>query len=166
MGSDIFHFITKACSCVKKKIPSKLEKAPLQYISTNAPTELVGLDFLHLDPCVGGYEYLLVITDHFTGFTQAYPTANKKAKTAAEKLYCDFMLKSGLPDKILRDQGGEFENDLFKELAKLCGVKRKEQHHTTPKPMEKWNACTKLLFPCCKHYQNSIKVNRKITYRN
>ena len=30
----------------------------------------------------------------------------------------------GLPDKILRNQGGEFENDLFKELAKLCGVKR------------------------------------------
>ena len=92
MGSDISHFITKACSCVKKKIPSKLEKAPLQYISTNAPTELVGLDFLHLDPCVGGYEYLLVITDHFTGFTQAYPTGHKKAKTAAEKLCCDFML--------------------------------------------------------------------------
>ena len=123
MGSDISHFITKACSCVKKKIPSKLEKAPFQYISTNAPTELVGLDFLHLDPCVGGYEYLLVITDHFTGFTQAYPTANKKAKTAAEKLYCDFMLRSGLPDKILRDQGGKFENDIVKEFAKLCGVK-------------------------------------------
>ena len=34
------------------------------------------------------------------------------------------MLRFGLPDKILHDQGGEFENDLFKELAKLCGVKR------------------------------------------
>ena len=124
MGSDISHFITKACSCVKKKRPSKLEKAPLQCISTNAPMELVGLDFLHLDPCREGYEYLLVITDHFTGFTQAYPTANKKAKTAVEKLYSDFMLRFGLPDKILHDHGGEFENDLFKELAKLCGVKR------------------------------------------
>ena len=34
------------------------------------------------------------------------------------------MLRFGLPDKILRDQGREFENDLFKELAKLCGDKR------------------------------------------
>ena len=76
--------------------------------------ELVGLDFLHLD----------LHLDHYTGFTQAYPTASKKAKTATERLYSDFMLRFGLPDKILHDQGGEFENDLFKELVKLCGVKR------------------------------------------
>ena len=42
MDSDISHFITKACSSVKKKRPSKLEKAPLQCISTNAPMEPVG----------------------------------------------------------------------------------------------------------------------------
>ena len=34
------------------------------------------------------------------------------------------MLRFGLPDKILHEQGGEFENHLFKELAKLCEVKR------------------------------------------
>ena len=105
-----------------------------------------------MDPCGGGYEYLLVITDHFTGFTQGYPTANKKAKTAAERLYSDFLLRFGLPDKILHDQGGEFENDLFKEVAKLCGVKR---IRTTP-----------FHTLCCKHCQNSIKVNEKTTYRN
>ena len=45
------------------------------------------------------------------------------------------MLRFGLPDKILHDQGGEFENDLFKKVAKLCGVRR-----IRTKPMEKWNA--------------------------
>ena len=94
-------------------------------MSTNAHRELVGLDFLHLDPLKGGCEYLLVITDHFSGFIQAYPTDIKKAKTAAERLYSDFMLRFGLPDKILHNQGGKlFKNDIFKELAKLCGVKR------------------------------------------
>ena len=124
-GSDISHFITKACSCVQKKRPPKLEKAPHQCISTNAPMELVGLDFPPLYPCMGWYEYLLVIIDHFQRLhRQVYPTANKKAKTAAERLYSDFMLRFGLPDEISHDQGGEFENDLFKEIAKLCGVKR------------------------------------------
>ena len=108
----------------EKKQP-KLEKAPIQSISANAPMELLGLDFLHFDPCGGWYEYLLVITDHFQSLRrQVYPTANKKAKTAAERLYSDFMLKFGLPDKISHDQSGEFENDPFKEIAKLCGVKR------------------------------------------
>ena len=35
-------------------------------------------------PCGARYGYLLVITDHFSGFTQAYPIANKKAETAAD----------------------------------------------------------------------------------
>ena len=86
--------------------------------------ELVGLDFFYLDPCGEGCEYLLVITDHFLGFTQAYPTTSTKAKTGTERLYSDFMLRFGLPGKVLHDQSGEFKNDLFKELAKLCRVKR------------------------------------------
>ena len=34
------------------------------------------------------------------------------------------MLRFGFPGKISHDQGREFEKDLFKELPKLCGVKR------------------------------------------
>ena len=88
------------------------------------PWNLVGLDFFYLDPCGEGCEYLLVITDHLLGFTQAYPTTNTEAKTGTERLYSDFMLRFGLPGKVLHDQSGEFKNDLFKELAKLCRVKR------------------------------------------
>ena len=146
--SDNSHFITKACSCVKKKRPPKPEKVPLKCISTNAPIEIFGLDFLHLDPCQG--RYFLLITDHFSGFTQAYPAANKKAKTAAEILYYDFMLRFGLPEKILHDQFRGFEYNIFKKLAQL------DKNNTIPPPtpppplqpptpnppkkaMEKWN---------------------------
>ena len=34
------------------------------------------------------------------------------------------MLRFGLPDKHLLDRDREFENDLFKNFSKLCGVKR------------------------------------------
>ena len=34
------------------------------------------------------------------------------------------MLRYGISSKILHGQCGEFENNLFKELAKLCGVKK------------------------------------------
>ena len=43
-------------------------------MTSSSPLQLVGIDFQHLDPCSGGYEYLLVITDHFTRFVQVYET--------------------------------------------------------------------------------------------
>ena len=59
---------------------------------------------------------------YFTRYTQAYPTKNKVAKRAANHLYNDFILRFGIPSKILHDQGGEFENDLFMNLANPLGI--------------------------------------------
>ena len=43
MGSDISHFITKACSCVQKKTPPKLEKAALHAYQLMQPWNLLAL---------------------------------------------------------------------------------------------------------------------------
>ena len=55
-------------------------------------------------------------------YAQAYPTRNKAAKTVAEKLYNDYILRFGFPAKIHYDQGGEFENKLLKTLEEFCGI--------------------------------------------
>ena len=86
--------------------------------------ELVRLDFLYLDACVGGFQYLLVITDHFTRYNQVYSTRNKEAKTAAEKLFNDYILEFGMPREIIHYQGREFENKLFQQLSKSLNIKR------------------------------------------
>lgn len=124
MREDIKHFVTKVCPCVKKKRCGRMYVAPMKSINSSAPLELISIDFLHLDHCSGNYQYLLVITDNFSRFAQAYPTRNKESTTAAEKLYNDFILRFGIPGKILHDQGKEFDNKLLTRLAKLCNVKR------------------------------------------
>uniref|UniRef100_A0A672KG77 Gypsy retrotransposon integrase-like protein 1 n=1 Tax=Sinocyclocheilus grahami TaxID=75366 RepID=A0A672KG77_SINGR len=111
-----------SCMCLKQKKPNRETRTPLVSITSTHPFELVSVDFLHLDKCKGGYEYILVIVDHFTRFAQAYPTTSKSGKVVADKIFNDYALKFGFPMRIHHDQGGEFENQLFSQLSKYCSV--------------------------------------------
>ena len=72
---------------------------------------------------------MLAVTDQFTKYGQAYPTKNKPAKIATDKINNYFFLCFGIPEKMLPDQEGEFQNNFFKHLSRLCRVK---QLCTTP----------------------------------
>ncbi|KAL3969298.1 transcription factor SOX7/8/10/18 (SOX group E/F) [Sarotherodon galilaeus] len=129
MTKEVEHFVTEECECLKKKKPSKQTRAPLSPIQSTYPFQLVSIDFLHLEKCKQGYEYILVVMDHFTRFAQAYATKNKAAKTVADKLFNDFALKFGFPTRLHHDMGKEFENKLMARLKELSGI---QGSHTTP----------------------------------
>ena len=72
--ADIDFFIGNVCQCLKQRAPVTKTCAPLQPIMTMSSFELVSIDFVHLEKSRGGYEYILVIVDHFTRYVQAYAT--------------------------------------------------------------------------------------------
>ncbi len=60
MKKDIKHYVLRTCSCLKQNKTCREIRAPLKRISTTHQFELVSIDFLHLDKCKEGYEYILV----------------------------------------------------------------------------------------------------------
>ena len=105
---DITHVVTKP--------PVVKQREPLKPIVITAPFQMLSLDFLCVEASLGGYQYILVVMDHFTRYVQAYATKDEPAKTAAERVYNDFILRFGVPETIHHDQGGEFENKLSYNL--------------------------------------------------
>ena len=122
MKKDIT-YIRKKCACVASKKPNVLHKAPLVPILASCPFEMVCIDFLKLDRCKGGFEYVLAVTDHFTRFSQAYATKTKSSKATAMKMFSEYILQFGFPKRIHHDRGPEFNSRLFRELHRLAGIK-------------------------------------------
>jgi transposase InsO family protein len=140
MDTWIENRVQRCERCIKrKKYPVT---APLVNFKASAPMEILCIDFLSLERSKGGLEHILVCTDVFTRYAQAYPTRNQTAKTTARVLFEQFISHYGFPSRIHSDQGANFESSLIKELCELAGVAKS---HTTPyhpmgNPVERFNS--------------------------
>lgn len=128
MASEIALYIYNCGRCVaRKSLPQKA--APLQQITSNGPLDLVCIDFLSIEPDSKGIANVLVVTDHYTRYAQAFPTKDQKALTVVRVLFEKFFVDYGLPARIHSDQGRDFESKLMKELLTLLG---KHKSSTSP----------------------------------
>ena len=120
MAEDVQTHICACDQCLKFKQPQ--EKSEMQPILVSYPLELVHLDFLTLRGKSDSSKSVnvLIITEHFTKYAQAYVTSKKTAVVVAKTLWENFLVHYGWPEKILTDQGKSFNNNLIQELCELA----------------------------------------------
>ena len=121
------------------------EKVPMENIDATYPIELVYMDYLTIEANVGGKDdHILVITDHFTCYAQAIVTSSQTAKCTTQNLWGKFIVHYWIPERILIDQGCNFESDLLKELCELAQVKKIRMSGYKPRQMDNANVSVQL----------------------
>ena len=93
------------------------------------------MDFLFIE-LAGGYEHILIITDHFTRYAHAILTKNQSAKTTARVLFDYFICHYDFPAGLHSDQCRSFES----EVKELCSIARIVVDDNSLPPRGKWKA--------------------------
>ena len=101
MARQLEECIARCDRCIKRKSPTN-NRAPLVSIRSSQPFELVCTDCLTLESSKGGFQHILIITDHFTKYVVGVPT--KTAKTTADAIYNNFVVHCGFPARLHSDQ--------------------------------------------------------------
>ncbi|XP_054537534.1 uncharacterized protein LOC129143603 [Pan troglodytes] len=93
----------------------------------NRPGTYWEVDFTEVKPHSGGYKYLLVFVDTFSGWVEAYPTRQETAHIVAKKILEEIFPRFGLPKVIGSDNGPAFVSQ-----ARLKGLQAVQAQIWTP----------------------------------
>ncbi len=123
MTAEVEQYIRTCGRCISRKTLPQ-HASPLNQITSNGPLDLVCIDFLQIEPDSKGVSNVLVVTDHYTRYAQAFATKDQKAVTVARVLWEKYFVHYGLPARIHSDQGRDFESRLIKELLSMLGIRK------------------------------------------
>ena len=85
LREDVTNWIRACDICAANKLPSKHAKAPLGDMRVGAPMDRLCIDILGpLPETERGNRYIMVITDTFSKWVEAFPIADQQAVTCAQ----------------------------------------------------------------------------------
>ena len=122
MYTDVEQYTKRCHSCARVKTPPTLRKAPHStFTVASRPLEEIQIDFLGpITPRANdGSSVILVVTDCFTKYAEAYPLENQRASLVAKTLVEQYFCRYGAPPKLHSDRGSSFMSELVKEIMKL-----------------------------------------------
>lgn len=121
---DCAKWAKQCIQCQQAKI-SRHTKSPVQHFDIpDARFQQVHIDIIGPLPPVKGNTYCLTCIDRYTSWPEVYPIPDIKAETIAETFYSGWVARFGAPEKIVTDQGRQFESKLFASLTNLLGICR------------------------------------------
>ena len=122
---DIKQWIQNCSQCQKRNAPPTTARAPITMIETSRPFQKVAWDIMGpLPPSVRGNRYILVITDLFAKWVEAFPLKETSSETLARVLLNEVICRFGTPEVLHSDQGKNLCSNLTQSLCDLLGFQR------------------------------------------
>ena len=124
--------------------------AKLHFDTATFPMKFISMDLIgeFYPPSKSGHKYALTVICMLTGYVFCIPLKSKQANEVLQAYIDNVYAKFGGSLKILSDNGTEFKNKLFEQIAKELGVKHKI--YTAPyRPSP---------YGCIEGFHNSLKA--------
>lgn len=129
MYQEIENYVKTCETCQRTKIARNRHPPPLTPLPVEEPFSRIHIDILGpLPKSKEGYQYVLLIVDSFSKWTEAHPLRTQDAKDTANVLYNEIFTRYGAPRTIVSDRGKNFMSKLVGALCEMFEVKK---HHTT-----------------------------------
>ena len=119
MIQDVTDYVTNCYWCHVTKGQYTGPHTQQGSLVTNNPLDLLCIDFLKVDPSKDSKENILVLTDAFTKFSQAFITNNQRALTITK-----ILVNKWFPAHIHSDKGQSFENAIISKLYSMYNIKQ------------------------------------------
>ena len=117
--------IQNCSQCQRCNSPPTTPRATIISIETSRPFQKVVWDFMGpLPPLVRGNRYILVITDLFKKWVEAFPLKEMSSETLARVLFNEVICRFGTPEVLHSDQGKNLWSNLIQSLCDLLGIQR------------------------------------------
>ena len=124
MFTDTNCWLAQCKQCLVAKVDYNEPKTLQGSLVANQPLELLCLDFTKADVAKGGKENILVLTDAFSKYSQAFVTSNQNSLTIAKIIVEKWFSIFGIPARIHNDQGKSFDNEIISNLSKMYGIRQ------------------------------------------
>ena len=124
MFTDTDHWLSQCKWCLVAKGDYTEPKTLQGSLVAHQPLELLGIDFTKADIAKGEKENILVLTDAFSKYSQAFVTSNQKSLTVAKLLVEKWFSVFRIPSQIHSDQGKSFDNEIISHLCNMYGIRQ------------------------------------------
>lgn len=153
-GKYVWRSINRDCRAWARACPSCQQCKIARHVSSplgdfTVPSERfahVHMDLVGPLPPSDGYKYCLTLIDRYSRWPEAIPLRDITAETVARAFVFTWVSRFGCPIRVTTDRGQQFESQLFKAIAKLCGIslsRTTSYHPQSNGILERWHRTLK-----------------------